>query len=230
MLRSNLNFAAVDNPLPSFTISSAEPDVGKTTTVANLGLAIAQSGRSVILVEADLPRPPLAKLLGLPRGTHGLTDVTLGNAPLQQGLQEVKDWPGYEADRLRVLSSGSQLPPGPTELLESQRMLDLTQELTALADVVIFDSPPILSSADAAVLGSRTGGVILVVDMKSTKRRVAVQALESLARANPRLLGAVLTRVTSSAGYYAYYRYGDSSPGRRGWIGRLATYAVGSGL
>lgn len=225
VLRSNLSFAAVDNPVPCFTISSAEPEAGKTTTVANLGLAIAQGGRSVILVEADLRRPGLAKLLRLPTGAQGLTDVVLGHAPLAKCVQEVKDWPGYEADRLRVLSSGSQLPPGPTELLESQRMLSLIEELTALADVVIFDSPPILSSADAAVLGARTGGVILVIDMKSTKRRVAQQALESLVRANPRLLRAVLTRVPSSASYYAYY-YADASPRRSGWIERLATYAV----
>ncbi len=225
LLRTNLQFAAVDQPVSSVTVTSPEPNAGKTTTVVNLGVALAQADRSVVLVEADLRRPALGKALGLPAGRPGLADVLVGTAQLEACLQEPRDWPGYRAGRLRVLTAGTKLPPGPTELLESRRMQALIEELTGLADIVVFDAPPVLAAADAAVLGTRTGGVLFVVDTRQSKRRVAQQARENLLRGKLRLLGAVLTRVNArGSGYYYYYQtHPRKEPWQ--WAGRVVQWA-----
>ena len=202
VLRTNIHFATVDAPARTLMITSASPGEGKSTTAANLAFAMAMDGKKVILVDTDLRRPSLHKLLEL-TPVPGLTDVLLGHAPLAP--QEVM--PG-----LSVVTAGST-PPNPGELLNSRKFRNLVGELMAQADVVIFDSPPVLAAADAVILAAQMDGTILVVETGATKRASARRTLQVLKQARATLLGVAFNkmRATDGEGYY-YYNYQYSSP------------------
>lgn len=196
VLRTNLQFAAVARPLHTLLITSAGPAEGKSTTVANLALALAQAGRRVILVDADLRRPSQQRLFGKPNN-QGLSAALL--YPTLSPLAFVCD-SGF--GDLSLLLSGP-LPPNPAELLASRRMQQIIAALCAAADVVIFDTPPTLVAADALILAAQMDGTILVTDQGRTRRVSAQQARERLVAVRARLLGAVLNRDSSQRGYYS---------------------------
>ncbi len=200
VLRTNIHFATVDAPARTLLVTSANPGEGKTTTAANLAFAMAMDGRNVILVDTDLRRPSLHKLLDIP-ALPGLTDVLLGHSPLAP--QEIMSG-------LSVLTAGST-PPNPGELLNSRKFRNLVSELTERADVVIFDSPPILVAADSAILASQMDGTILVVETGVTKKTNARRALQLLRQARATVLGAAYNKMRSvdGPGYYYNYQYGD---------------------
>lgn len=222
VLRTNLQFSSIDKPVRTIVMTSPGPSEGKSVTLANLAVVMAQSGLRVILVDTDLRRPVQHKIFGLPN-RHGLSDAVLDPAGgLRQHLQPT----GVE--NLRLLASGS-LPPNPAELLASEKMKDLIEELKRDADVVLFDSPPALVVADAAILGTRVDGVILVNDAGRTRSNEARRAADELRRVRATLLGVVLNRLTiGSSGYYYYsYYYYYSAEGeksrrkhRRHWLER----------
>ena len=199
VLRTNIHFATVDAPARTLLVTSTNPGEGKTTTAANLAFAMAMDGKKVILVDTDLRRPALHKLLDLPP-VPGLTDVLLGHAPLAP--QEIMSG-------LSVLTAGST-PPNPGELLNSRKFRNLVATLTEQADVVIFDSPPALVAADSAILASQMDGTILVVETGSTKKASARRALETLRHARATVLGIAYNKVRSqdSSAYYYNYQYG----------------------
>ncbi|MGQ9768534.1 MAG: polysaccharide biosynthesis tyrosine autokinase [Anaerolineae bacterium] len=215
ILRTNLQFAGVDRPVRTLMIASPAPREGKTLTAGNLGIAFAQAGQRVILVDADLHRPQLHRIFGL-RNNVGLTSALLEPQPTTDGLLQETAVPG-----LQVLTSGP-LPPNPAELLASRRMREFTQKLLEMADIVIFDTPPVIALADAAIVGSQVDGVLLVVCAGETRREVAQRALGALQQVNARVVGALINRLPAQrAGYYYYYYYhygyyGDGEDGRRG--------------
>lgn len=198
-VRTNLWFASVDHPLRTILVTSPSPVEGKSFISANLAAAIAQSGKRVILVDADLRRPRLHRLFKI-RPESGLTQSLLdGN--LQHHLLE------SPVENLLLLPAGP-LPPNPTELLASQRMADALDELGRLADVVVVDTVPVLPLADALVLAPKADGVVLVMEAGKTRRAAARQAVESLAHAGANLVGAVLNKTPGrGSGYYYYYYY-----------------------
>ncbi|MGC8826589.1 MAG: polysaccharide biosynthesis tyrosine autokinase [Anaerolineae bacterium] len=198
-VRTNLWFASVDHPLHIIMVTSPSPMEGKSFIAANLAAAIAQSGKRVILVDADLRRPRLHRLFQV-RPQSGLTQSLLdGN--LQSHLLE------SPVENLLLLPAGP-LPPNPTELLASQRMADALEELGRLADVVVVDTVPVLPLADSLVLAPKADGVVLVMEAGKTRRAAARQAVESLAHASANLVGAVLNRTPGrGSGYYYYYYY-----------------------
>jgi capsular exopolysaccharide synthesis family protein len=197
-LRTNLQFSSIDSEVNSLLVTSASPGEGKTTTVANLAIVMAQSGRSVILIDADMRKPRQHKVFNLLQ-SPGLTDaLILGDTALDHYLRATT------VPNLRVLTSG-KIPPNPAELLGSQRMKQLIDQLHELADIIIFDAPPLLAVTDAQVLASQVNGVLLVIDSDQTRRATVARAAESLMRANARLLGAVLNRLTRSPRSYYYY-------------------------
>ena len=201
-LRTNIQFSAVDEPLKSILVTSSGPGEGKSTTAANLATVIAQAGKNVILVDADLRRPTLHRFFELPNG-QGLTTALLDvQSPAVAHLQETI------VPRLKVMSSGP-IPPNPAELLNSQRQSDLIVELVNSVDVVIIDSPPVLTVADALVLAPQVSGVLLVVEAGRTRREMLQKAKDALVRTEGRLLGVALNRLTSrrSGYYYQYYQY-----------------------
>jgi capsular exopolysaccharide synthesis family protein len=189
-------------------VTSPGPGEGKSITVANLAVAMAQSGLEVVAVDADLRRPRLRELFGVRRG-GGLTGSLLEGA-VDGRLREVK-----AAKGLSVLPAG-KLPPNPAELLSSRRMHDLLDLLAGQADVVLVDSPPVLSVTDAAVLARSVDGVLLVMGAGETRREAARRAVESLGRVGGNLVGVVLNRVPTRQGsyYYRYYRE-DGGNGRK---------------
>lgn len=190
-LRTNLTFAGLDQPLEALVVTSPAPEEEKSVAVANLAVTMAQGERRTILVDADLRRPRLHAIFGVPND-RGLTTMfvdpeAMANPPLM----------GVGVENLWLLPSGP-LPPNPADLLGSRRMDDVLAALRARADVLLFDAPPIVAVTDAAVLGRKVDGVLLVMTAGRTRRDHALQAKELLERAHVRLVGVVLTNVPVS--------------------------------
>lgn len=203
-LRTNLTFSSLDRPLRTMLITSAGPEEGKSTVLANLAVTEAQAGRRVIIVDADLRRPRQHELFGISNAT-GLTTALadekgLQNLSLQATVLQTTEVPG-----LRVLTSGP-LPPNPTELLASQRMAALLTALSALSDLVLFDAPPVVVVTDAAILASQVDGVLLVVNANGTRREHAQRAQQLLAKVNARIVGSVLNNAAPDRSLRPYYR------------------------
>jgi polysaccharide biosynthesis transport protein len=210
-LRTNLQFLAVDSPPKVIAVTSSLPSEGKTTTVANLAIALASSGHRVLVIEADLRRPKLADLLGVDR-TIGLTSVLAGRVHVAHAVQH---WSGGALD---VLPSGP-LPPNPSELLASQHMASLLQELRAEYDIVLLDTPPVLPVTDAAALAPSTDGVLIACRFKKTKQEEVALAASALRAVSAPLLGSIFSMATMSGSraygkYNAYYSTSaTASPG-----------------
>ncbi|HEY0951629.1 polysaccharide biosynthesis tyrosine autokinase, partial [Nocardioides sp.] len=183
-VRTALKFAAVDRDLRSFVVTSSVAEEGTTTVCCNLAIAWAQSGAAVCLVEADLRRPSASRFLGLDGGV-GLSDVLVGDRDLDEALVS------WNQGLLTVLPAGS-LPPDPAALLGSAAMAALAGQLRERFDVVLYDSPPMLSVADAVVLGGLVDGVVLVIRSAVTRRDHVATCLETLRRSRLALLGSVV--------------------------------------
>ena len=222
VLRTNLQFSSLDRPLRTLVITSPNPVEGKSTTVANLAVVMAQAGNRVIVVDADLRRPVMHRLFGL-ENKEGLTTLLLSDNPVLDGHVQ-----STAVENLRVLSTGP-LPPNPSELLGSQRMAALIERLKADSDVILFDSPPSLAVTDASVLATQTDGVLLVADAGRTRRNFAEQSATRLRQVGGNLLGVVLNRLQPGTGAYYYYYYSHYYSGStrrhrggvRGWLSRV---------
>jgi len=197
-LRTNLDFASLDQDLKSIAVTSAGTGEGKSTTLANLGVVSAQAGRRVVLVDADLRRPSLHTVFGL-GNEAGLTTMMMDESSLAvPPLQET----GIEG--LLVLTSGP-LPPNPADLLGSRRMEEVIRTLANEADQVFFDTPPVVAVTDAAVLATKVDGVLLIISAGKTRREQARTAVHRLEQINARLVGTVLTNTETGAGIQDYY-------------------------
>lgn len=199
-LRTNLQFIDVDDSSRSFVVSSAGPGEGKSTTTANLAIALAETGARVALVDGDLRLPRVADYMGIEGGV-GLTDVLIGRAELVDVLQQ------WGTGRLFVLPSG-RTPPNPSELLGSQAMQRTLAELEGAFDYVLVDAPPLLLVTDAAVVSRFTSGVLMVAASGATKKPQLTAAVEKLNAIGSRLFGVIVTMLPSkgpdSYGYGAY--------------------------
>lgn len=202
-LRTNMEFLEVSAPERSFVITSSIPGEGKSVTAVNLAITLAELGRKVCLLEADLRRPSVADYLGL-EGAVGLTHVLIGAADWQDMLQT---W----SPNLDVMLAGA-IPPNPTDLLAGPAMDELLTTLESEYDVVIVDAPPLLPVTDAAILAKRCTGAIMVVGFgdQAVNRQGLTQALESLETIEARVLGLVLNKVPTKgqhgrpAAHYSY--------------------------
>jgi capsular exopolysaccharide synthesis family protein len=208
-LRTNLQFLDVDTPHKVVVITSSMPSEGKSTTLANLAIALGSAGQRVLAIEADLRRPKLADMLGLERSV-GLTSVLSGRVRPEHAVQH---WSGGKFD---FLASGP-LPPNPSELLASQHMATLLRDLRGRYDIVLLDTPPLLPVTDAAAVGPATDGAVLVCRFKATTRDQVARAVDALEAVSTPLLGTVLTMVPSTgprayAQYNSYYRTEQQAP------------------
>jgi non-specific protein-tyrosine kinase len=194
-LRTNLQFSSLDDPIRTMVVTSPAPDEGKSTTVANLAVTLAQGGRRTVLVDCDLRRPALHTLFDLP-SEPGLTDLMLEEDG-EPFLQET----GVEG--LRLLSSGPK-PPNPADMLGAQRLDKIIESLVKDADIVLFDAPPIIAVTDAAVLGAKVDGVLLVISAGKTRRDHAQRAKELLEKANVRIIGAALANAPKDSAIGEY--------------------------
>jgi non-specific protein-tyrosine kinase len=195
-LRTNIQFSSLDKPLQTLLATSTVPDEGKSTTLANLAVTMAQAEQRVILVDCDLRRPTIHTLFNLPNDM-GLTSMILANDDSMLPLQQT-GVPG-----LQVLTSGPQ-PPRPADILGSRRMEAIIERLRAEADVVLFDTPPLIAVSDAAVLATRVDGVLLVLKAHHTTRDHARHAREMLERGKANVVGVVLNNAEVEQGY-GYY-------------------------
>jgi tyrosine-protein kinase Etk/Wzc len=225
-LRTNLEFTKLARPARSFLLTSSTLEEGKSTTVANLALALAQSGKRVLVVESDLRRPLIHTYFGLPR-EPGLTEVLLGTLDWRDAERSLADvflgkldmdslvkTPGLE--NLSFITSG-KLPANPAELLGAAPMRALIREVTEEFDVVLLDSPPVLPVTDGAVLASQVDGVLLVYQLGRAGRGTLRRAKSHLQAVQADLRGVILNDIkaevsefSSAEYYYQYYsRYTD---------------------
>ena len=234
ILRTNIGFSGIDKPLHSLVVTSAFPNDGKSTIAANLAIFMAKAGKNTILVDADLRRPTLQEKFGLPADKLGLSNAVLAfslqdrpttssnhlmratslqpmdalsttNLSLQPFLHPV------EMPNLWVMPAGP-LPPNPSELLDSKAMDRLLLALTNCgAEIVIFDTSPLLGLSDASILVSKTDATLVVTDIARAKKANLKQIKAVLAQAGANVLGSVVNkqphkRKDSAYSYYYYYR------------------------
>lgn len=210
-VRMNLDALIRERRIRSFVVSSATPGAGKTSIAANLGIAFAQSGHRVVLVDADLRRSKLADVMGL-TPVQGLTDVLANGMPVERALAS---W--HPELHLNLLAAGPP-PQNPSELLGSLRFAAVLEELAMRSDLVILDTPALLPATDAAVLARLTGGVVLVARAGSTRVDQLVSAVESLYSVDARVLGVVVNRLPrwdAARRFGAAYESQPTSKGER---------------
>ena len=192
-LRTNLIFSGVERAIDAFMVTSASQAEDKSIVLANLAVTFAQSNNKTIIVDSDLRRPTQHDIWGVPndRGltTMILEDGAMASPPLVQ----------TEVPNLMLLPSGP-LPPVPADVLSSQRMTDVIGVLKARAHYILFDAPPVLAASDAALLGTKLDGLVLVVRAGATRRDQAAQANQALERVHVRILGAVMTNAPRETG------------------------------
>jgi non-specific protein-tyrosine kinase len=217
-LRTNIQFALLDHAAPTIVITSAEPGEGKSTTLANLGVAIAQLGKRVILVDTDLRRPTLHRLFEVAQ-EPGLTNLFLNE---EINLSDVLV--STRVPNLRLLPCG-KIPPNPAELIGSESMSKLIDALKQQADFVLFDTPPVLPVTDAALLAVKARNLLWVVAAGQTRVETTLRVKEALLRVDTKILGIVLNRAVPGRGYgYEYYYYAEGDRRQRKpaprWFGR----------
>lgn len=222
-LRTNIQYTSVDHTIRTLLVTSPSPRDGKSTIATNLATVIAQSGKKVALVDADLRRPSLHLKLRLSNRT-GLSDLFVQPNGQTETLARETKVPG-----LAVVTSGA-LPPNPAELVGSEKMGEILKAVSSQAEVVIIDSPPVMAVTDATVLAPRVDGVLLVIRPGATRLAAARQTVEYLVRADANILGVVLNGVGRGGARYYYYRnyqkynhyYEDGETARsQGWAKRL---------
>lgn len=200
IVRTNLAFGSVDTTLKVLQVTSAVKGEGKTTTAANLGVSLALAGSRTLLIDADLRRPTLHRILGMERTEGGLS-AALANGKSWESLAIQTEIPN-----LFFLDAGI-IPPNPAELLSSKRMKAFIDELREHFEMVIIDSPPVVSVADATIIATRVDGTILVSRSAFAPRHLCLQAKHALESVNGKLVGCVLNSVQTRHQPYYYQQY-----------------------
>jgi len=231
-LRTNIQFKDAEKKTETIAVTSSSPEEGKTLVAINLAITMAQAGMKVLLVGSDLRKPVIGRVFGVEM-TPGLTDVLLGNYPWRDTVKSVTDiimgkmtpdevmmTPGL--DNLHIITSGP-IPPNPAELIESGRLTDFTEEAKEDYDMIIFDTSPILSTADAAILGAKVDGVLLVYRVGTVSRGLLRRSTAQLTQVQCNVLGVVLNGMRPELSpdfqdykYYTYYySYGEGEKRRK---------------
>jgi protein-tyrosine kinase len=200
-VRTNIQFSSVDQDFRTIMVTSAGPAAGKSTTVANLAVVMAQQGKKVLLIDADM-RKPTVHYTFMVSNTKGLTNVLTRQLELLEAVRAT------EIDNLHVLTSGP-IPPNPSELLASKAMSYMLEKALDEYDVVLFDTPPVLAVTDAQVLANICDGVVFVISSGKTESEMAIKAKELLEAAKAKILGVVLNRKKMKEGENYYY-YGTN--------------------
>jgi capsular exopolysaccharide synthesis family protein len=231
-LRTNIEFKEAEKEIKTLVVASTSPEEGKTLVAMNLAMTMAQAGTKVLLVGSDLRKPTIDKAFGVEM-TPGLSDILMGNYPWRDTVKTVTDiimgqmspdevmmTPGL--DNLHIITSGP-IPPNPAELMDSKRFIDFLQEAREEYDMIIFDSSPVLSTADAAILGANADGVLLVYRVGAVSRGLLRRSTAQLRQVQSNLVGVVLNGMRPDVSpdfqdykYYSYYyAYGEEEKGRK---------------
>jgi len=197
-LRTNLSFSSLDDPIQTLVVATPAPQDNKSIVVSNLAVTMAQAGNRTLLVDCDLRRPALHEIFGVDN-SKGLTSMMLDESAMNEPpLQQT------EIENLVVLPSGP-LPPNPADLLGSRRMDAVLARLKEGVDMILLDAPPVMAVTDAAVLGSKVDGALLVVSAGVTRRDHAERAKAMLEKVNIRIVGAVLDNAPADTLMESYY-------------------------
>ncbi|MFC1494846.1 SPOR domain-containing protein [Thermodesulfobacteriota bacterium] len=222
-LRTNIQFAGETENAKTLSITSTSPQEGKSMVSINLSISMAQAGLKTLLVGADLRKPMMSKIFGLEE-SPGLTDILLGSYPWKDTVRTVTDiimgrmsmddvmlTPGM--DNLNIITCGG-IPPNPAELIDSKRLDEFIEEAKKEYDIIIFDSTPVLSTADAAILGKKVDGVLIVYRIGSVSKGLLKRTSIQLDQVNCNVLGVVLNGMKPDISpdfpgykYYQYYSY-----------------------
>ena len=222
-LRTNIQFKDTENEIKTIAVTSASPQEGKTLVSVNLAITMAQAGLKTLLIGSDMRKPMIARVFGVEQ-IPGLSEILLGNCPWRAAVQTVTDMivgkmsldevlltPGL--DNLHLIAAGS-IPPYPAELVESKRLKEFIEEAESEYDLILFDSPPILSTADAAILGSKMDGVLFVYRLGTVSRGLLKRSTAQLEQVNCRILGVILNgmkpEVSPDFHNFKYYKYYSS--------------------
>jgi capsular exopolysaccharide synthesis family protein len=197
-IRTALLLSSADNPVKSIAVTSALPGEGKTVSVANLAVTLAQSGKTVLVVDADLRRPRQHRLFKV-KNTFGLTTYLTDSVPIKDVIKPT------EIPNLFLVNAGP-IPPNPAELLGSEKMTRFIRMMTDDCDFILFDLPPMLEISDALVLGAKVDGMVLVVHGDKTSREALKKAREKLDLLKVRTIGVVINNVTVPRHGYYYYK------------------------
>ena len=226
-IRTNLQFVDVDNPPKIISVTSAMPGEGKSTTSLNLAAALAEAGARVCLIEADLRRPSLSRVLGLV-GDVGFTTALIGKTPVEDVLQNA-------GQNLAVLTSGP-IPPNPSELLITDHAREIIERVASHVDFVVIDTPPLLPVTDGATVATLADATLLVCRGGKTTREQAERSVDALDKVGRRPVGVVLNAVTRGRGSYSYeygYYYTAKTAATSGAAGerpnRMARTSTGIG-
>ncbi|SDZ46480.1 capsular exopolysaccharide family [Evansella caseinilytica] len=200
-LRTNIQYAAIDRQIRTIMVTSTTPGEGKSTTVGNLGVVLAQQQKRVLLVDGDLRKPTNHFTFQLPN-TLGLTSVLTKQVSFDEAVKETA------VPFLEVLTSGP-IPPNPSELLASKAMKEFTEGISEIYDYILFDAPPVNAVTDPQILSKLVDGVILVIRSGKTEEESAKKAVDSLNKVEANIIGAVLNDQKMEESSYNYYYYSE---------------------
>jgi len=217
-LRTAIKFANVARPADAILITSPGSGDGKSVTVANLGVVMAQAGHRVLIVDADLRRPVQHDIFGLKGYQQGLTTVLLAMIVKDEASETVEEVSRLLEDMIHeteqaglyLLTSGT-LPPNPAELVGSEKMGSLLKILAGHYNFIILDCPPILAITDAIELSARVDGVVLVGSAGETRRDQLEKSVAKLRDVNANIMGVLLNRVKARSDAYFYPEYRSGS-------------------
>ncbi|WP_336765771.1 CpsD/CapB family tyrosine-protein kinase [Paenibacillus sp. USHLN196] len=201
-LRTNIQFSILDKQIQVIMAASAQMNEGKTTTISNLAVTYAQEGKKVMIIDGDLRKPSLHHIFMQPNH-NGLTSVLSRQYDLDEVIRQTY------VDNLYLIPSGP-IPPNPTELLGSQQMNDLMEQLKRDYDVILFDTSPIMAVTDALIISSLCDGVVLVIHGGKVKKEIVHKAKAQLDHAKANILGVVLNQVSIRGNDADYIFYNDT--------------------
>ena len=221
-IRTNLQYSGVDKEMKVVEVTSAVPNEGKSTVIASLGVVLAQARKRVLLLDCDFRNPTQHKLFGL--HNKGLTNFMAGNGEDYTAfIQQV------DQENLDIILSGP-IAPNPSEMLMSNKMQDLLERVRTEYDYVLIDTPPVMPVTDAAVLGAKVDGVMLVIASGADKPELVQAAKTRLIQGGANILGCILNKVQVGGGRYGYGKYGNHKYGYGGYgYGYVYGYGYGYG-
>lgn len=195
-LRTNIQYSSIDDKYKMIVVTSAEPGEGKSTTSGNLALVLAQDGKKVLLIDCDMRKPSIHRSFNISNAV-GLSDFIVNKITIEEVVFKFND-------NLTIIPAGN-IPPNPSEILDSAAMRKFLQEMRDVFDYIVIDTPPLQAVTDAQILSAKADGTLLVVKAEKTKRDSVRNAVNLIQKVNGTIIGTVLNSVDKRATKYYYY-------------------------
>ena len=196
-LRTNIQYSSYDRKLKAIVVTSSQPGEGKSLTVGNIALSLVQDNKRVLVIDCDLRRPTIHKKFGI-MNEKGIAEVIVGSSTIYEVIKRYK--------KLDIITAG-KIPPNPSEMLGSEKMKNIINELKEIYDYILIDSPPVLAVTDAQIISTIVDGVIFVARYGIAKKDKITLAKSQLNKVNANLIGTILHGITKGNKIYDYYDY-----------------------